>query len=212
MALAEPSGQTTEAVTATSPIRIANHLIVIVLQEDHLAIREVLHIVNSASTPYRGAGMTPGSPSFSLVLPLPQDYSNLGGIQGLAAAHVRTYASGLYYTAPLAPGTHRVEYTYAVPLRTRVSTLLLPRVLDMAALSILVEATQFDATSDLPFGGRVAFEAQTFLHFRGTALLAQSRSWVQLLRRTATAPLLWIAAYGLVIGLVCLGMVAPFYE
>jgi hypothetical protein len=212
MALAEPSGQTTEAATAPSPIRIANHLIVVVLQEDHLAIREVLHIVNSASTPYRGAEMTPGSPPFSLALPLPQDYANLSGIQGLAATHVRTYASGVYYTAPLAPGAHRVEYSYTLPLRSKVSTLLLPRVLDTAALSILVEATRLDATSDLPFGGRVAFEAQTFLHFRGTALTAQSRSWVQLVRHTGTDPLLRLGAYGLVIGLACLGLVAPFYE
>ena len=156
--------------------------------------------------------MTPGSSPFSLALPLPQDYYNLSGIQGLAAEHVRTYASGVYYTAPLAPGAHRVEYTYALPLRSRVSTILLPRVLDTAALSILVEATRLEATSDLPFDGRVAFEAQTFLHFRGTALTAQSRSWVQLVRRTGTDPLLRIGAYGLVIGLACLGLVAPFYE
>ena len=43
-------------------------------------------------------------------------------------------------------------------------------------------------------------------------LAAQSRSWVQLLRRTGTAPILQIAAYGLVICLVCLGIMAPFYE
>ena len=52
--LAEHSGQTTEVVTATSPIRIAKHLIVVILQEDHLVVREVLHIVNPTSTPYRG--------------------------------------------------------------------------------------------------------------------------------------------------------------
>lgn len=212
IALAEHSGQTTEATTTTSPIRIANHLIVVVLQEDHLAIREVLHIVNSASTPYRGAGRAPGSPTFSLALPLPQDYSNLSGIQGLAAEHVRTYASGVYYTAPLAPGAHHVEYTYALPLRSRVSTILLPHVLDTATLSILVEETRLEATSDLPFGGRVSFESQTFFHFRGTALMAQSRSWVQLLRRTGTDPLLHIGVYGLVIGLACLGIGVPFYE
>src|SRR5262249_50872402 len=103
IAFAEHADQNPEAATATSPIRIADHLIVVVLQEDHLAIREVLHIVNSASTPYRGAGWTPGSPTVSLYLPLPQDYSNLRGIQGLAAAYVHTHASGVYYTAPLAP-------------------------------------------------------------------------------------------------------------
>ena len=69
-----------------------------------------------------------------------------------------------------------------------------------------------EATSDLPFGGRVSFESQTFLHFRGTALTAQSRSWVQLLRRTGTDPLLRLGAYGLVIGLACLGFAVPFYE
>ncbi len=156
--------------------------------------------------------MAPGSPTFSLALPLPQDYYNLSGIQGLAAEHVRTHASGVSYTAPLAPGAHRVEYTYALPLRSKVSTILLPRVLETAALSILVEDTRLEATSDLPFGGRVSFESQTFLHFRGTALTAQSRSWVQLVRRTGTDPLLRLGAYGLVIGLACLGFVVPFYE
>src|SRR5262245_36015824 len=212
MAVAEPAGQPPEAATAISPIRIANHLIMVVLQEEHLTIREVLHLVNAASTPYRGAGMMPGSPPVSLALPLPQDYSNLRGIQGLTAEHVHTSAAGIYYTAPLAPGAHRVEYTYALPLRSKVSTILLPRVLDTADLSILVEATQLEATSDLPFSGRVAVESRTFLHFRGPALAAQSRSWVQLLRRTGPAPFLRIAAYGLVLGLVCLGMMAPFYE
>src|SRR6266487_2634787 len=86
--LAEHSGQTTEAATATSPVRIANHLIVVVLQENHLVIREELHMVNLASTPYRGPGKAPGSPTVSLYLPLPQDYSNLSAIQGLAAEHV----------------------------------------------------------------------------------------------------------------------------
>src|SRR5438132_12619133 len=47
MALAAPSDQTPEAATATSPLRTAHHLIVVVLQEDHLAVREVLHIVNA---------------------------------------------------------------------------------------------------------------------------------------------------------------------
>ena len=210
--LAEHSGQTTEAATATSPVRIANHLIVVVLQENHLVIREELHMVNLASTPYRGPGKAPGSPTVSLYLPLPQDYSNLSAIQGLAAEHVHTHASGVSYTAPLAPGAHRVLYTYALPLQSKVSTILLPRVLDTAVLDVLVEETQLEATSDLPFGDRVSFESRTFVHFHGTALAAQSRSWVQLLRRTGTAPILQIAAYGLVICLVCLGIMAPFYE
>ena len=210
--LAEHSGQTTEAATATSPIRIANHLVVVVLQEDYLVIREELHIVNLASTPYRGAGKVPGSPTVSLYLPLPQDYYNLSAIQGLVAEHVHTHASGVSYTAPLAPGAHRVMYTYALPLQSKVSTILLPRVLDTAVLDVLVEETPLEATSDLLFGDRVSFESRTFVHFHGTALAAQSRSWVQLLRRTGTAPILQIAAYGLVICFVCLGIAAPFYE
>jgi hypothetical protein len=212
IALAEHAGQNTEAATAIFPIRIANHLIVIVLQENHLVVREVLHIVNLASTPYRGPDKALGSPTVSLYLPLPQDYYNLSSLQGLEAEHVHTHASGVYYSAPLAPGAHRVMYTYALPLQSKVSTILLPRVLETADLDVLVEETQLEATSDLPFGDRVSFESRTFVHFRGTALGAQSRSWVQLLRRTGTAPLLRIAAYAFVICLVCLGMVAPFYE
>ena len=128
MALTEPAGQTTAAATATAPIRIANHLMMVVLHEEHLAIREVLQIVNTASMPYRGVDRAPGSPPVSLYLPLPQGYSNLSGIEGLAADHVRIDAAGVFYTAPLAPGAHRVMYTYALPLRSRVSTILLSRV------------------------------------------------------------------------------------
>ena len=72
LTLAEHAGQHTEAATAPSPMRITNHLIVIVLQENHLVVREVLRIVNLASTPYRGPGNAPGSPTVSLYLPLPQ--------------------------------------------------------------------------------------------------------------------------------------------
>ena len=39
-----------------------------------------------------------------------------------------------------------------------------------------------------------------------------SRPWVQLLRRTETAPILQLTAYGLVICFVRQGLVAPFYE
>jgi len=117
MAVAEPSGQTTAAATATSPIRIANHLIMVTLHEEQLAIREVLHLVNTASIPYRGAGGEPGSPPVSLYVPLPQGYSNLRGLEGLAADHVRIDAAGVFYTAPLAPGAHRLVCTYALPLQ-----------------------------------------------------------------------------------------------
>src|SRR5262249_62014192 len=130
--------------------------IVVAFQEDHLVIREVLHIVNLASTLYRGPGQDPGSPPAALYLSLPQNYYNLSAIQGLAAEHVHTHASGVSYTAPLAPGTHRVMYTYALPLQNMVSTVLLPRVLDTAILDVLVEESQLEAMSDLPFGDRVS--------------------------------------------------------
>src|SRR5712692_1661516 len=176
IALAEHSSQTTEAAIATSPIRIANHLIVVVLQENHLVVREEWHIVNLASTPYRGPGKAPGSPTASLYLPLPQDYYNLSAIQGLAAEHVHTHASGVSYTAPLAPGAQSVMYTYALPLQSKISTILLPRVLDTAVLDVLVEATQLEATSDLSFGGSVSFESRQFVHFPGKAVGGQCRS------------------------------------
>jgi len=69
-----------------------------------------------------------------------------------------------------------------------------------------------EATGDLPLGDRVSFEPRTFVHFRGTALAPRFRSWVQLLHRTGTAPLLRIAAYACVICLACLGILVPCYE
>jgi hypothetical protein len=103
-------------------------------------------------------------------------------------------------------------YTYTLPLQRQVRMILLLRVLDTEVLDVLIEETQLEATSDLPSGDRVAFESRSFAHFHGTDLAAQSRSWVQFLRRTETAPILQITAYGLVICLVCLGIVAPFYK
>src|SRR5262249_43513607 len=117
LSLRKPKMQRIE-ITALkrSPEIAANHLIMVVLHEEHLAIREVLQIVNTASMPYRGAGGESGSPPVSLYLPLPQGYSNLSGIEGLAADHIRIDAAGVFYIAPLAPGAHRIMYTYTLPL------------------------------------------------------------------------------------------------
>jgi hypothetical protein len=147
-----------------------------------------------------------------LFLPLPEGYENLREIQGWGADQVRSDATGLYYMTPLPPGTHRVIYSYALPLNQAVRTLLLKRTLPTGAFDIFVDTRQLVATSDIPYQGRVPIESHIFFHFRGTELASNARSWLQLTPlRAGSASFLRIGSYGLVMGLALLGVLIPLY-
>jgi len=195
-----------------SKLHIVNHLIVIVGRDTHLEVREIVRIVNSGSTPGIDKQASAGSASVSFHLPLPQGYSKLGQIQGLAAEHVRIEASGLSYVAPLAPGEHRVMYTYSLPWPTDLTTILVQRTLGTSGLDVLVEEERLITTSDLQFGGRVSIDPHAFAHFRGTNLEAHSRSWLQLMPQRTSASLLPVAAYSLIVGIALLGVVIPLHN
>ena len=60
--------------------------------------------------------------------------------------------------------------------------------------------------------GRVAIDPHVFAHFRGMNLEAHSRSWLQLTPRQTSASLLHVGAYGLVMGIVLLGMLMPLHD
>jgi hypothetical protein len=201
--------QATDQPELQSPLQIAHHLMVLVLRHDHLEVREILRLLNSSATPYTGTAAQRGG--YSLHIPLPYGYYNLSDIQGLAPEQVRQHASGLYYTAPLSPGEQQIMYTYALPLVQRVTTLLTARVLPTRVVDVLVEDASLVASSDLQFGGRVSIEPHTFWHFRGEGFGAQSRSWLQVTRRTEPAMLLRIGTYSLVIGIALYGLGVPLY-
>ena len=192
-------------------IRIVNHLIVIVERDAHLEVREIVRIVNTGSIPYIGKRVATGSASVSFHLPLPQGYYNLGQIQGLAAEHVRIDASGLSSVAPLAPGEHRLIYTYSLPWHD-LTTILVERTLSTAILDVLVEDTRFVTTSNLQFGGRVTIDPHVFAHFRGMNLEAHSRSWLQLMPQRTSVSFLPAVAYSLIIGIALLGVAIPLYK
>jgi hypothetical protein len=183
---------------------------VVVFRHDHLEIREIVELRNQGETPY--VGTTPAGEEYSLSLPLPQGYYNLTDIQGLTPGQVRLHASGLYYTAPLSPGEHRILFTYAVPLIQRVTTLLTARTLPTTTLDVLVEDVHLVASSNLSPGGQVAIEPHTFWHFQGVHLDPQARFWLQVTQRTASVTLLQIIANGLVLGLALLGIGGPVYS
>ena len=201
-------------VSATSPqpvegampqLQVANHLMLIALHGDHLEIREVVRLLN------HGAASSAGSGGPSLYLPLPQGYYNLTDVQGLTPEHVRLHTAGLYYTAPLPPGEHRVIYTYSLPFRHDVMTILAQRGLPTATLDVLVEDEHLVVTSDLQPNGRVAIESRPFFHFRGTDLAAHTRSWLQLTGRTESRSLLRSGAYSLTICIALFGIGLPLY-
>jgi hypothetical protein len=201
---------TAEAAVTQSPVQMVNHLLVMVLRNDHLEVREVIRLLNSGSSPFVGTATQPGE-GYSLHLPLPQAYYNLTDVQGLKREHIRTHVSGLYYTAPLDPGEHRIMYTYSLPLHKNVTTILVERLLPTAVFEVLVQDKHLVATSDLQFHGQISVEPHTFLHFRGADLAGRSRSWLQVTRRTEPAPFLRIATYSLIIGMVLLGVGIPLY-
>jgi len=148
----------------------------------------------------------------SLRLPLPQGHYNLGQVQGLNTAYVHVDPSGLSYLAPLPPGEHQIVYTYNLPWHESLATILVERTLGTSMLDVLVEDEHLNATSDLPFGGRVSIDPHVFAHFRGMNVEAHSRSWLQLTPRQVSTSLLHIGAYGLIMGIVLLGVFMPLHD
>ncbi len=206
------AAETDTASTDETRVHITHHIMAVVWRGDHLEIREIVSLRHPGATPYEGAAGQAGQGAYVLHLPLPEGYVNLSEVQGWEAAHIRTDAFGLYYTAPLAPGSHRVIYSYALPMLDKVTMVLARRRLPTMVFDIFVDATQLVATSDLQFYGRVPLESHSFLHFRGTKVAADSRSWLQLTRLTTRATsVLKIGGYSMIISIALLGMLIPLY-
>src|SRR4029450_5365255 len=210
--VSEQLAQEATVSDALSQLRIINHLMVIVGRGTHLEVREVVKIVNPGTTPYIDRAGHGGATGISLRLPLPQGHYNIGQVQGLNTEYVHIDLSGLSYLAPLPPGEHQIVYTYNLPWHDSLSTILVERTLGTSMLDVLVEDEHLNATSDLPFGGRVSIDPHVFAHFRGMNLEAHSRSWLQLTPRQASASLLHIGAYGLILGIMLLGVLIPMYD
>lgn len=202
LALGESTAQEPESIAVQPKLHIANHIIVIVGRDTHLEIREIVRIVNPSSIPYIDRGV-------ALRLPLPLSHYNLGQVQGLAAEHIRVDTGGLSYGAPLDPGEHQVIYTYNLPWHDELATILVERTLDTSVLDVLVDDAHFVTTSDLPFGGHVSIEPHLFTHFRRMNLESQSRSWLQLMPHRTSVALLSMGAYGLIIGMMLVGIILP---
>ena len=207
----QPAQEAKESAASLS-LRIINHLMVIVGRGTHLEVREVVRIVNSGTTPYIDRAGQGGATGISLHLPLPQGHYNISQVQGLQTEYVRVDPSGLSYLAPLPPGEHQLMYTYSLPWHAGLATILVERTLGTSMLDVLVEEEHLNATSDLQFGGRVSIEPHVFAHLRGMNLEAHSRSWLQLTPRQTSASLLHMGAYGLIMGIVLLGMFIPLYD
>jgi hypothetical protein len=192
-------------------VHISHHIKAIILRDGHLDVREIVNIQNPGSAPYRGE--TPGQRNYVLHLPLPDDYGNLRDIQGLAPEHIRSDRFGLYLTQPLPPGTHRLVYTYALPMTHRVRTLLLRQTLPTAIIDVFIEADRLVATSNSQFLGKVPIQSHTFLHFRGTSPELGTRHWVQITRvGTGVSHALRVVSYTLIIAIALVGLAIPLYH
>lgn len=210
--LGTPPAQTTKDAGDPPSLLAANHLVVVVMRDQNLEVREVVRVLNTQEDSYPQASAPPGSARNFLHLPLPQGYRDFMVIQGLSPEHVRLVPSGLHYIAPLAAGEHRLIYTYSLPLRTDLVTLVLERTLPTTILDVLVEDSHLVANSDQQFMGRVSIEPHTFWHFRGMNLALHARSWLQVTRRNAPAPFLHVGAYSVITGIILLGIGLPFYH
>src|SRR5712691_7049695 len=210
--VSEQPAQEAKGSDAPPPLRIINHLMVIIGRGTHLEVREVVRLDNTGTIPYIERAGHGGATGISLHLPLPQGHYNLGQVQGLNTEYVHVDPSGLSYLAPLPPGEHQIVYTYNLRWHDGLATILVERTLGTSLLDVLVEDEHLNATSDLPFGGRVSIDPHVFAHFRGMNLEAHSRSWLQLTPRQISASLLYMGAYGLIIGITLLGVLMPFHN
>jgi hypothetical protein len=210
--VSEPPAQEAKGSEAPPQLRIINRLMVIVGRGTHLEVREVIRVANTGTTPYLDKAGHGGAAGISLYLPLPQGHSNMSQVQGLNADYVHVDASALAYLAPLPPGEHQIVYTYNLPWHDSLATILVERTLGTSMLDVLVEDEHLHASSDLAFGGRVTIEPHVFAHFRGTNLEAHARSWLQLTPRQTSASWLHIGAYGLIVGIVLLGVFMPLRD
>jgi hypothetical protein len=197
---------------AAPTLDIEHHIMAVVWRQGRIDVREVVSIRNTGTTPYRGVPGHAGQGGYSLHLPLPEGYGNFQLIEGLAGEALQTVASGLYYTAPLAPGTHRVVYSYALPMTDTVRMVLTRRTVPTRVFDIFVDTRQLVASSDVPFYGRIDIESHPFFHFRDTNLEANSRSWLQVTRLATSASGLRIVSYASIIGMVLLGVLIPLYH
>jgi hypothetical protein len=189
-------------------LHIPHHIIAIVLQDGHLDVREIVTIQNPGSTPYRGE--MPGQHNYVLHLPLPEGYDNLRDIQGVSPEHVRSDQFGLYLTQPLAPGAHRLVYTYGLPMTHRVRTLLWRRSLPTGMIDVFTDAKRLVATSNFQFLGEVPIQSHTFLHFRGLNPEPGALNWVQIIRlETSASSASRVVSYTLIVAIALLGLVIP---
>lgn len=197
-----PEGQSAQ-------IHIPHHVIAIVLREGHLDVREIVNVQNPHATPYQGEAQQ----QYVLHLPLPKGYENLRDIQGVAPEHIRSDSFGLYLTQPLAPGTHRLVYTYGLPMNDRVRTILLRRSLPTSMIDVFADAKRLVAASDFQFLGEVPIQSHTFLHFRGTNPEPGARNWVQItLAGTKVSHALWVVSYALIVAIALMGLAIPLYN
>src|SRR5262245_59132781 len=210
--VSEQPAQEAQGGAVSLPLRIINHLVVIVGRGTYLEVREVVRIVNSGTTPYIDRAGHGGTTGISLHLPLPQGHYNISQVRGLHTEYVRVDPSGLSYLATLPPGEHQLVYTYSLPWHDDLATLLIERTLGTSMLDVLVEEEHLNATSDLQFGGRVSIDPHVFTHLRGMNLEAHSRSWLQLTPRQTSASLLHIGVYALIMGIMLFGIFIPLYD
>ena len=207
-----PSKPSTAETIEPPPFLITNHLVVFGLREHDLEVKEVVRVLRNQGEPRGGTSTAPMPTQGALYLPLPYGYYNFAGIQGLIPEHMRLLPSGLHFIVPLGSDEHQLVYTYSLPLRTEVSTILIERTLPTTILDLLVENEPLFAASDLQFMEPYSIGSHTFWHFRGVNLAMDTRSWLQVTRRNTPAPLLQVGAYVIVVGLPLLAIGLPLYE
>ena len=136
----------------------------VVWRQDRIDVREVVSVRNTGAQPYQGVPEHPGMAAYSLHLPLPEGYDDFQLVQGLTKESVHSALPGLYYTAPLAPGTHRIVYSYALPMPDTVRTMLTRRTLPTRVFDIFVDTC--------------SWLHRVMCHFTGALILSRIPSFI----------------------------------
>ncbi len=103
-----------DTTNSSEEINISMSHTVIYVEDDGLTFVELLYINNTGDHTYTGSQELPDNTSFTLVLPMSPDAEHFHPEMGITENEYVITGDGLFYTAPIKPGSILISYSYCV--------------------------------------------------------------------------------------------------